>query len=104
MRSGAKYLPRATITCEKSPNRPHIYLAPERGARGADPGDGWMVTSCLRGMSNPDPFPSLSPLELEVEQLDSRNVSLSILPQALAMAGTYLCGRRLALFATPREA
>ena len=58
--------------CEKSPNRPHIYLAPERGARGADPGDGWMVTSCLRGMSNPDPFPSLSPLELEVEQLDSR--------------------------------
>ena len=71
MRSGAR-LPRATITCEKSPNRPHIYLAPERGARGADPGDGWMVTSCLRGMSNPGPFPSLSPLELEVEQLDSR--------------------------------
>ena len=25
-----------------------------------------------RGMSNPGPFPSLSPLELEVEQLDSR--------------------------------
>ena len=32
------------LVCEKSPNRPHIYLAPERGARGADPGDGWMVS------------------------------------------------------------
>ena len=31
-----------------------------------------MVTSCLRGMSNPDLPPSLSSLELEVEQLDSR--------------------------------